>query len=87
MSYCTVYADSDVTRSTEQAAAVAAAVDKVKVAEDILMLMVREYLKANGSGVREAARTMGFSAGYMSDVQQGRRKISMEFLRRLERLP
>ena len=55
-------------------------------AEEILLTFTVQYLADNRGGVREIARRMGFSPQYICDVQHRRRKVSTEFVKRLERL-
>lgn len=48
--------------------------------------LVAAALDGTGLGLREAARVMEFSASYVSDVRNGRRAVSAEFILRLKRL-
>jgi predicted XRE-type DNA-binding protein len=47
---------------------------------------VLAYLASKGFSQRQIAQALGFSLGYISDILNGKRGISEEFLRRIEGL-
>lgn len=55
-------------------------------AEIDLLHEVQVYLDGFYGSARQIARSMGYSAAYICDVRHGRRKISQQFVERLERL-
>ena len=51
--------------------------------ESALQSLVLHYPLSQPHGTREQARRLKLSAGYLSDLRLGRRKISAELLKRL----
>lgn len=70
----------------KQATSLSALLEDVAIKEAAIQRGVADFLADNRGGVREIARRLGFSPQYICDVQHGRRKISAEFIKRLERL-
>jgi hypothetical protein len=59
---------------------------KVIALEQLLQGEVRKFLLARNMSLRETAKAMGFTVAYLSDVINGRRKVSVAVIEAIRRL-
>jgi transcriptional regulator with XRE-family HTH domain len=52
--------------------------------EQKLQQVVAGFLSAQSGSARDMAKSIGFTVQYICDIRNGRRKVSLEFLKRLE---
>ena len=55
----------------------------ISTKERLIVLKLRSYKKENGLSSRELARKLFISPSYLSDIELGRRKMSVGFLEKV----
>ncbi len=63
------------------------AVHLIKVVKDDFCMELKDYRAKRGWSLRQMGAKIGYSAMYISDVENGRRAPSERFLEKVESLP